>query len=101
MKKYSAIWTTDVLSDLSSCISFGLKVSKEGARELKIAISQAGESLGCFPEKNPIFPTPKWFPFVLRKQVVNNRYLVLYTVEEEKVVIYRVLDVRRSFQQLL
>ena len=101
MKKYFVVWTSNALSDLSSCVSFVLKVSKEAARELKNAFSLVSESLAFFPEKNPVFLTPKGFPFILRKQVVNNRYLVLYTVEEDKVVIYRVLDVRRNFQQLL
>lgn len=101
MKKYSVVWTSNALSDLSSCVSFVLKVSKEAARELKNAFSLVSESLAFFPEKNPVFPTPKGFPFILRKQVVNNRYLVLYSVEEDKIVIYRVIDVRRNFQQLL
>ena len=101
MEKYQVIVTNKAQSDVAECINFVRRVSKEAAYKLADDLYSSFYSLECFPEKNAIFPTPKAFPFTLRKQVVNNRYLVLYTVEEDKVVIYRVLDVRRNFQQLL
>ena len=99
--KYSVVWLQTALSDLSSCVLFVLKVSAEAAKQLKKDIEKAGNSLALFPDKNPVFEGPKSFPFVLRKQIVNNRYILLYTVEEQKVVIYRILDSRRKFGHLV
>ena len=99
--EYSVIWTKTAVSDLSTCIRFVLNVSKEAAKQLKNDISKAGESLFMFPERNPVFEGPKSFPHVIRKHVVNNRYILLYTIEERSVVIYRVLDSRRKFIHLL
>jgi plasmid stabilization system protein ParE len=101
MDKYRVIVTNKAQSDIAECVSFVKRVSKESAYKLADELYFSFGSLEFFPEKNPIFPTPKAFPYVLRKQVVNNRYIVLYTIEEQKVVIYRVLDVRRSLEQLL
>lgn len=44
---------------------------------------------------------PKSFPFAIRKLVMNQRYLALYAVEGDKVVIYRILDSRRKFDHLI
>ena len=101
MDKYQVRVTNKAQSDAAECIGFVKRVSKEAAYKLADELYSAFYSLEYFPEKNPVFPTPKAFPYVLRKQVVNNRYIVLYTVEGQKVVIYRILDVRRSFEQLL
>ena len=101
MDKYQVIITSKAQSDVAECIGFVKRVSKEAAYKLADELYSSFCSLELFPEKNPVFPIPNAFPYVLRKQVVNNRYIALYTVEGQKVVVYRVLDVRRSFEQLL
>ena len=99
--EYLVIWTQVALSDLSSCVRFVINVSVDAAKKLKQDVSKAGGSLAFFPERNPVFESPKAFPFVLRKQIVNNRYILLYTIEEQKVVIYRVLDSRKKLGHLI
>ena len=99
--KYTIIINSKALSDLSECVSFVLRVSKEAAIKLKDDVFSSIESLSIFPEKNPIFEMPKSFPFVMRKQIINDRYIVLYSIEEDKVIVYRILDSRRKFNHLL
>ena len=101
MDKFNVIITKKAQADLSDCISFVLKVSKEAAIKLSDDIYVAIESLDILPERNPIFEMPKAFPFVVRKQIINKRYIVLYTVEGNDVVIYRIIDSRRKFNYLL
>ena len=101
MDKYKVVWTEKALSDMSQCISFVLSVSAEAALELRNDFKKTADSLNVFPERNPIFEMPKAFPYVVRKQIVKDRYILLYTVEKNDVFIYRVLDARRKFDQLL
>ena len=101
MDRFKVIVTNKAQSDIAECVGFVKRVSKEAAYNLADELYTSLHSLEFFPEKNPVFPTPKAFPYTLRKQVVKDRYIVLYTIEEENVVVYRILDVRRSFQQLL
>ena len=102
MDKYQIIISSKAQSDLSECVSFVLNVSKEAAIKLSDDVFNAIESLSNFPESNPIFEMPSAFPLIVRKKVVNRRYLLLYCVEEEsKIVIYRILDSRRKFSSLL
>ena len=101
MEQYNIIISSKAQSDLASCIGFVLNVSKEAAIKLANDIYTAFESLKTFPERNPIFDMPKSFPFTIRKQVIEKRYVVLYTAEKNDVVIYRVLDSRREFDYLI
>ena len=96
-----SIITSKAQSDLSSCIAFVLNVSKEAAFNLANDIYASIQSLTNFPEKNPIFEMPKTFPYTIRKQIVNKRYVLLYAIENSSIVIYRILDSRREFDYLL
>lgn len=88
-------------SDLSECVGFVLNVSKESAYTLANDIFSSIESLKTFPERNPIFEMPNSFPFTIRKFVINKRYIALYAIEDNAVVMYRILDSRRKFDYLI
>ena len=101
MDEYSVIISNKAHSDIAECVGFVNNVSKEAAVELIKEIYASLSSLDLFPERNPIFNTPKSFPHTIRKQIINNRYIALYSIEKQNVVIYRVLDSRRKFGHLL
>lgn len=87
--------------DIAVCVAFVLNVSKEAAIELTNDIYDQIYSLENFPERNPLFEMQKSFPYLLRKQVINKRYLAIYSIEGHSVKIYRFLDSRRNFESLL
>ena len=101
MTLYQVTWSSKALSDLAECVNFVLNVSKEAAINLKNEVFSTAIGLEAFPEKNPVFEMPKSFPFVVRKQVISKRYVLLYTIEKDKIVIYRMLDCRKNFTSLL
>ena len=101
MTLYKVTWSNKALADLAECIHFVLNVSIEAAEKLRNEAFSATNALEAFPEKNPIFEMPKAFPFIVRKQIVSKRYALLYTVEKDTIVIYRMLDSRRNFNSIL
>lgn len=101
METFKVIITSKAQDDLSEHFRFALNVSKEAASKLINEIYISLENLSTFPERNPIFTMPESFPFQVRKHVINFRYIALYTIEKDKVVIYRILDSRRKFSQIL
>ena len=101
MRAYKIVITSKGQSDLSECVSFVLRVSKEAALSLANDLYSSIQSLETFPERNAIFEMPKSFPFTIRKLIVNRRYMALYSVETDKVIVYRILDSRRKFDHLL
>ena len=101
MDNYAIIISSKAQSGLASCVSFALNVSKEAVINLIDDIYASIQSLDVFPERHPVFEMPKPFPFEIRKLVVNQRYVVLYAIEQRKVVVYRILDSRRKLDYLI
>ena len=101
MEHYSIIISSKAQSDITECVGFVLRVSKEAARKLADEIYQSIELLTTFPERFPIFEMPSSFPFAIRKLIVNSRYVVLYSIEEKNVVVHRIIDSRRGLDYLV
>lgn len=101
MRQYKIIITNKAHSDIADCVNFVKKVSVEAAKSLALNIYSSIATLNVLPERNSIFEMPKSFPFQTRKQVIDNRYIALYSIEEDSVVVYRVLDSRRKFGHLI
>ena len=101
MDQYQVIISNKAHSDIAECVVFVKNVSLEAARQLVKDIYSSIASLNVLPERNPLFEMPKSFPLILRKHIINNRYIALYAVEEQKVVIYRLLDSRRKFGHII
>lgn len=101
MEKYNIIISPRAQSDLAERVSFISRVSFEAGIKLADDIYSSIESLETFPERNPIFEMMIMFPFVIRKLIVNNIYIILYSIEENDVVILRIIDSRRKFNSLL
>ena len=98
---FKVVISSRAQDDLAECVGFVLKASKEAAYTLARDIYALIEGLETFPEKNPLFAMPKSFPHPIRKQVINKRYIALYSTEGDYVVVYRVLDARRKFDGLV
>ena len=101
MQNYNIFVTSKAQMDLATYVGFVLQVSKDAALSLANDFEQLMNSLRTYPERNPSFQTPRSFPFDVRKQIVNGRYIILYSIEKTNVVVYRILDSRRKFDQLL
>ena len=101
MEKYKVIISSKAQTDLANCISFVLNVSKEASIDLANSFYSSFDSLTTFPERNPIFEMPKSFPYQIHKQIINGRYIALYAIQNDKVIIYRILDSRRKFDYLI
>lgn len=101
MDNYNVVISSKAQSDLSECVSFVLNVSKEAGKSIANSIFDSISSLCTFPERNPVFEMPKQIGIVFRKQVVEKRYIIIYSIESMDVVVYRILDARRKFDSLI
>lgn len=101
MQVYNIYISSKAQTDLAECIGFVLNVSEEAATKLAKEFEDSLGSLRTYPERNPIFEMPKSFPLDMRKHIVNNCYIILYSIENSNVVVLRILDSRRNFDYLL
>lgn len=98
---YRVEWLPKSVSDLSDHITFLKKVSLEAAKTAASIIIATGDSLAQFPERYPEFEMPRNFPTNIRKCNVEGRYIILFSVQDDLITIYRILDARRKFKGLL
>ena len=101
MKNKMIIWSAEASSDIFECFKFVKNISEKSAINLFKEVKESVNSLIDFPERNPVFKHIKMLNITIRKLVINKRYLVLYHVDVDKIVIDRVLDSRRNFGSLL
>lgn len=101
MDHYQVVITSTAFYDLSSIITFVSNVSKEAAIQLSNDLKNSISSLSTFPERNPVFEMPSTFKEIIRQHIVNKRYIVLYSIENNSVVVHRILDSRRKFNHLI
>ena len=98
---YRIEWSSKSVSDLAEHVSFQRRVSVDAAATLSANIISAALSLSSFPERFPEFAMLKNFPVAIRKCVVDSRYIILYGIADDTIMIYRILDARRKFDGLL
>ena len=101
MDHFKIIWLTRALEDFKAHIAFVLQVSEQAAQNLREDFLNAANSLNAFPERNPLFTIKGLQVMGIRKLIVNKRYLFIYKIENNTVVIIRVLDARQGLDSLL
>lgn len=100
MEVKDIIITSRAQTDISTCITFVLNISKDASKVAK-EIFKSIESLKQFPERFPAFSMPNYASYAYRKMVINKRYIAIYSLEEDIIVIHRVLDGRRGYSSLV
>ena len=100
MEVRDIIITSRAQTDISTCITFVLNISKDASKVAK-EIFKSIESLKQFPERFPAFNMPNYASYAYRKMVINKRYIAIYSLEEDTIVIHRVVDGRRGYSSLV
>ncbi len=99
MKTYSVIWTLPALASLRDIHEFIKKDSPTGAKKVITELVAVGNALSTLPARNPIEPLLAEEPIIYRSAVKSN-YKVIYTIEQESVMIVDVFDTRRDPSRL-
>ena len=100
MEKYEIIISSKAQEDILTCVGFVKNVSLEAAKDLFNNLYDFIESLETFPERNPLFEMPQGTNREIRKGIVEKRYIVLYEIEKQ-IIVHRVIDSRKGFEQLI
>lgn len=97
MMKYSVVVSEKARMQIAEHISFVSNVNKESARKLKKRIMEKLQSLSDMPQRNPYLNNEMLVKNYYRKMPLEDRYLVIYHVEEKTVKIDYVLDCRQDY----
>ena len=95
MNNYSIIITQRAYTSITECVLFVNNVSQEAANHLYNEIMTAINSLSSFTNKYPEIIGLLIRDTKVRKMPVHDgRYVILYKVENDHVVIYDIIDTR-------
>ena len=100
MRKYRVAVSGEARRMLTENVFFLARVSPEAALKLRETIMEAIRSLETLPERYPYLdPDDRRSPY--RKMVVSDRYLLIYTVQDDTVYVEYVIDGRQDYSWLL
>mgnify|MGYP004451540033 CR=1 FL=1 len=100
-RKYQIIISDRAKRMLAEHIRFLAKVNPESARKKKQQIIGELRSLSVFPQRFPFFEDSFIPHNKYHKMYIENRYLVLYQIKDNTVVVDYILDCRKDYNWLL
>ena len=97
MNSFSISITQKAYSSINECVLFVQNVSTEAANGLYEEMMTAIRSLSTFPNKYPEIPGLLIRNIKVRKMPIHDgRYVILYKVEKDSIVIYDIIDTRKD-----
>ena len=99
MKVYNVIWTFKAIFSLQNLHNFIKAESLEKAIKVTTGLVSLGNSLSTLPHRFPLEPNlidePEGFRFAVKWY-----FKLIYTIENEQVIIVEVFDTRRDPSQM-
>ena len=95
MSNYEVIINRHAYITLKRNIKFLRKFSISYSQKIEAMIDNSIINLKYFPDIHPIFK--KTNKNIYRKIIIEKRYLIVYTVKHQKVLVYYILDGRQSY----
>ena len=99
--KYTVIVSDTAKRQTASHVAFLANVSKEAAKNTKTAIMKALRSLEEMPKRYPFLDEDLLPKNKYRKMLVESRYLVLYQIRDDVVLVDHVIDCRQNYEWLI
>ena len=97
MTEYQVKITQRLTSEICECLSFVNTVSPQAADQLSNEFSEAIRSLKFFPNRYPEINGLEVLGVKMRKMPVHDgRYIVLYKVVKNEVIVCDLFDVRKD-----
>ena len=101
MKNFEVIWTKSAEFDLETIIEYIKIDSVESARKVFFALKQECNNLYYFPERKRIVPELQQIGISKYREVIYQRWRIIYKIENMKVYILLVVDSSRNLEDIL
>ncbi len=99
--KYEVIVSYKAKEQIALHVAFLAKVKKESARKVKSRLINALNSLFEMPERHPFFDENLIPKNKYHKMYVENWYLILYQIRDNKVYVDYIIDCRQDYGWLI
>ena len=101
MKNFEVIWTKSAQFDLETIIEYIKTDSIDIAKNIFFAIKKECDNLYYFPERKRVVPELQQIGISKYKEVLYQRWRIIYKIESKKVSILLVVDSSRNLEDIL
>ena len=101
MKNFEVIWTKSAQFDLETIIEYIKTDSIDIAKNIFFAIKKECDNLYYFPERKRVVPELQQIGISKYKEVIYQRWRIIYKIESKKVSILLVVDSSRNLEDIL
>ena len=96
MLMYNVIVLSSAHKDIDDIYNFCNNISISYALKVRSKIRQSIQSLKYFPFINPLYAVLE--NEIFRKHIVAKRYLIIFSVIGQTIVVFRIIDGRRNIK---
>ncbi len=101
MRTFVVRWTEMAAEDLASILVYFADDTPRRAVEILDRIESRAASLRTFPMRGRVVPELRWHGITTFRQLVEKPWRIICRVNGAKVLVYAVVDGRRSLEDLL
>ena len=101
MKKYKIVFSRYAEIDLIEILDYYQEMNPIYTRKILDRIEQRVEELKEFPERGRIVPELERQNIMNYRELIEENYRIIYSIESSQVTIHSILDGRRNLQDLL
>lgn len=101
MKDFEVIWTKSAKFDLETIIEYIKTDSIDIAKKIFFAIKKECNNLYYFPKRKRVVPELQQIGILKYREVIYQRWRIIYKIENKKVYILLVADSSRNLEDIL
>ena len=98
--KHNVIVRKPAYAMLDKHVAFLARVSEKAANRLRADIIGAIRGLDSNPQRHPLWQPYYELPKEFRRIYVNKRYIILFTIKDNNVIVSYVLDTRMNNKEI-
>ena len=100
-KKHKIIFSKFAENDLLEIIEYYNDINKSFAKNLFSSIEEKVQNLKNFPEQGKIVSELEKQNIIDYRELIEGNYRIIYTVQEDTIIIHTIIDSRRNLEDLL
>ncbi|HOI83479.1 MAG TPA: type II toxin-antitoxin system RelE/ParE family toxin [Campylobacterales bacterium] len=98
---FAVFWTHTAQNDLAGIVEYIYRDSQQNARSVFGFIKAAAQNLDTFPERGRIVPELSDVGVLLYRELIVDRWRLVYRIDERKVFVMMVIDARQDAEDIL
>ena len=98
---YKRIFYRYAEDDLLEIIDYYYEINPDFSKKLLLIMEETVDELKTFPERGRIVPELETQNINDYRELIENNYRIIYSIQEKTVIVHTIIDSRRNFEELI